>query len=196
MTYPFSDLREWINHLDREGELLRLKEEISLEPDVGAIAKAICEMNKRGGRAPGILAENIAGCDKKLAIGLDAAWDRTAMAFGLSKEASLKEQKEAWLKAYSRYPVKARMVGNKDAPCKENILHGSEVNLFKFPIPRLNTQDAGPYLLKTLCITNGQVQRTPAASVARHLEVRIVHDRRTQRLAAARCSTLLTFRIL
>jgi len=153
MTHPFRDLREWINYLDREGELLRLKEEVSLEPDVGAIAKAICEMNKRGGKAPGILAENIAGCDKKLAIGLDAAWDRTAMAFGLSKEASLKEQKEAWLKAYSRYPIKARIVTPKDAPCKENILQGNEVNLFKFPIPRLNTQDAGPYLLKTLCIT-------------------------------------------
>jgi UbiD family decarboxylase len=153
MPYPFRDLRGWIDHLEAEGELLRLREEIQLEPDVGAIAKAICEINKRGERAPGILAENIVGCETRLAIALDAAWDRTAIAFGLPKDASLKEQKEAWLKAYARYPVKPHMVNKKDAPCKENILYGEEVDLFKFPIPRLNIQDAGPYLLKTLCIT-------------------------------------------
>jgi len=153
MKFPFRDLREWIDHLESEGELLRLKEEISLEPDIGAIGKAICDMNKGGLSAPGIVAENIVGCNTTLAIGLDAAWNRTAMAFGLPKDASFKEQKEAWQKAYDRYPIKAKVVAKEDAPCKENILHGDAVNLFKLPIPRLNIQDAGPYLLKTLCIT-------------------------------------------
>ena len=153
MEYPFQDLREWIDHLEDEGELLRLKEEISLEPDIGAIGQAICDMNKRGLNAPGIVAENIVGCNTKLAIGLDAAWNRTAMAFGLPKDASFNEQKEVWLKAYDRYPIKAKVLAKKDAPCKENILRGEAVDLFKFPIPRLNIQDAAPYLLKTLCIT-------------------------------------------
>jgi len=148
----FRDLREWIKHLESEGKLIRLKEEINLEPDIGAIGKAICEISKHAS-APGILAENIVGCDSKLCIGLEAGWDRTAMAFGLSKDATFKEQKEAWLKAYDRYPIKPRMVPKDAAPCKENILHDDKVNLFKFPIPRLNIQDAGPYLLKVLCIT-------------------------------------------
>ena len=50
------DLREWIDDLENNGELLRIKEEIKLEPDVGAIGRAVCDF-----RGPGILAENIAG---------------------------------------------------------------------------------------------------------------------------------------
>ncbi len=75
------------------------------------------------------------------------------MALGLSKEASFKEQKEAWMKAHDKYPVKSRMVAKKDAPCKENILHGEEVNLFNFPAPRLNINDVSFFYDKTMCIT-------------------------------------------
>ena len=145
----YRDLREFIDHLDREGELLRIKEEINLEPDVGAIGEAVCQM-----KGPGILADNIAGYENaRLSVCLHASWAREAMALGLPKNASSKEQKRAWLEAYERYPVPPRFVDKKNAPCKENVLKGDDINLFNFPIPRINTHDAAPYITKTMCIT-------------------------------------------
>ncbi|MDP2728648.1 MAG: UbiD family decarboxylase, partial [Dehalococcoidia bacterium] len=142
----YRDLREWIDHLDQEGELLRIKEEINLEPDAGAIGRAICDI-----QGPGILAENVAGFENRMSICLHASFRRAAMAMGLPKETSLREQKQAWLKAYDRHPIKPVMV--KDAPCKDNILRGGEVDLFRFPIPRLNLHDASFYISKPMVIT-------------------------------------------
>lgn len=150
---PYKDLREFIKALEAEGELLRIKEEVKLEPDIGAIGSAIAELNDRGANAPGVMCENIAGCDYPLAIGLQSSYRRTAIAYGLPKSAGFKELKKAWMKGYEKYPVKTKTVDRKNAPCKENIMTGDQINLFRFPIPRINTQDAGPYLLKPLCIT-------------------------------------------
>ena len=147
MTYR--DHREWISALEASGELLRLKKEISLEPDVGAIGRAVADI-----RGPGVLAEKIYGYrEAKLSIFLHGTLQRVSMAMGLPKEATPKEQKEAWWKAHDRYPIKPKMVGKDAAACKENILRDDEINLYKFPIPRLNTNDSSHYITKTLCIT-------------------------------------------
>ncbi len=140
------DMREWISQLEKEGELLRVKDELKLEPDIGAIGKAICDL-----QGPGLLAENVYGYNTRLCMGLHAAFRRTAMAMGLPKEASFKEIKDKWKSAFANYPVKSRIV--KDAPCKENIVKGDDVNLFQFPVPRININDASFYLTKTMCIT-------------------------------------------
>jgi UbiD family decarboxylase len=138
-----------MDHLEKEGELLRTKKEVQLEPDLGAISRAISDR-----QLPGVLADNIYGFENaRVAIGLSASWRRTAMVLGLPKEASHKEMARAWEKALTRYPVKAKTVAKKDAPCKENILLGDEVNLFDFPIPRINFDDAGPFITKTEVIT-------------------------------------------
>lgn len=150
---PYKDLREFMQALDDAGELLTIDKEVNLEPDIGAMGAAIAELNDRGIPAPGVLCTNIAGCDFPLAIGLQSSFRRTAIAYGLGADAGFKELKNAWMKGYEKHPVKARTVTRKDAPCKENILTGNKVNIFRFPIPRINTQDAGPYLLKPLCIT-------------------------------------------
>ena len=144
----YRDFREWIVGLEKEGELIRIKEEIHLEPDSGAIGRAVLDID-----GPGILAENIYGYETKMTTGLFASLRRVALAMGLPKTASFKEMKEAVLRAYDNFPVKARMVDKKDAPCKENIVTGDKVNLFQFPAARNNAQDAGPYMYKTVCIT-------------------------------------------
>ncbi|MBI2854464.1 MAG: UbiD family decarboxylase [Chloroflexi bacterium] len=145
----YRDLREWLQALDANGELLKIKEEIRLEPDVGAIGGALCEL-----QGPAVLAENICGYrDARLTLRLHATLPRTALALGLPKGSGPSDQTELWRKAYKNYPLKSRTVNRQDAPCKENICHGKDVNLFNFPISRLYTQDAAPYLTKTMVIT-------------------------------------------
>ncbi len=93
------DLREWIAQLEKEKELLRIKDEIKLEPDVGAIGKAICDL-----QGPGVLAENVYGYKTGVSIGLSAAYRRTAMAMGLPKTASYDEIKTKWRSTFDKYP--------------------------------------------------------------------------------------------
>lgn len=142
----FRDLREWIRFLEEEGELLRIQEEVRLEPDVGAIGKAICESE-----GPGAFLEKIAGYTTPLTIGLHASWRRAALALGLKKNAPREEQLTAWSEGWKRFPVPPVEV--RDGPCKENVIVGEEVNLFSFPIPRVNQQDGSFYICKPCCIT-------------------------------------------
>ena len=142
----YRDLRDWIEHLEKDGELIRIKDEISIEPDAGAIGRAVCDLE-----GPGVLAENVAGFKTPLAIGLHASWRRAAMAVGLPKISSHREQVAAWDSFFKRDHIKAKIV--KDAPCKENILKGDEVNLFQFPVPRINVHDGSFYISKPMCIT-------------------------------------------
>jgi UbiD family decarboxylase len=140
------DLREWLDQLENEGELIRIKEQLNLEPDIGALGKALCEL-----QGPGVLVENVARYKTGLCIGLGASFSKTAMALGLPKDASFHEIKTKWRDAFVDYPVRARIVDT--GPCKENIILGKDVNLFDFPVPRINIDDASFYLTKTMCIT-------------------------------------------
>ncbi|MFC2019154.1 UbiD family decarboxylase [Chloroflexota bacterium] len=144
----YSDLREWMAYLEREGELVRVKEEIHLEPNIGAIGRAICNL-----QGPAVLTENLIGYDRtrSLVIGLTATPSRVGMALGLPKDSPMSEQKKAWLSAYEMRSVKPIMV--KDAPCKENMVTGDDVNLFDFPIQRINTEDPAPFIIKTSVIS-------------------------------------------
>ncbi|MFH1775136.1 MAG: UbiD family decarboxylase [Chloroflexota bacterium] len=144
----YRDLREWMARLESEGELVRLADEVRLEPDIGAIGRAI--LNTGG---PAVWAQRLFGYDetRSLVIGLAATPSRIGMALGLPKDAPMSEQKRLWLSAYDRQPLKPRMV--KDAPCRENIVSGDDVNLFDFPIMRLNTGDPAPFIIKTSVIS-------------------------------------------
>ncbi|MFC1894175.1 UbiD family decarboxylase [Chloroflexota bacterium] len=143
---PYRDLRDWIERLEKEGELLRIREEISPEPDVGALGRATCDIE-----GPGILAEKITGFEGRLATCLMASWRTTALALDLPKDTSRRDMVKAWMDAFDRPAVKAKVVS--DAPCKENILTGEKIDLFQFPIPRINFNDASFYISKGMSIT-------------------------------------------
>jgi 4-hydroxy-3-polyprenylbenzoate decarboxylase len=83
-------LRQWIDYLEQEGEVVRLYEEINLEPDSGAIGRAILDT-----RGPAVWAQNIYGYETTMVTGLMATHSRVAMAIGLPKEATMREQKAA-----------------------------------------------------------------------------------------------------
>jgi 4-hydroxybenzoate decarboxylase len=143
---PYKDLREWIQRLEEEGELVRIKDEISPEPDVGAIGRAVGDI-----AGPGIFIEKITGFEIPLATCLTGSWRATALALDLRKDTNRRDMVKVWMDAFEKYPVKAKVVN--DAPCKENILIGEKVNLFQFPIPRINPDDASFYISKGNSIT-------------------------------------------
>ncbi|MGH7248332.1 MAG: hypothetical protein ACREH9_09525, partial [Pseudomonadota bacterium] len=68
----FSDMRQWVASLEREGELRRIMAEVDWDREIGAVTRRVLE--KKG---PALLFENIKGykdgrCTKLFTSGLGA----------------------------------------------------------------------------------------------------------------------------
>lgn len=141
------DLRAWIETLEAEGELKRIKAEVDWEGgELSAIAWAAIAQ-----QGPALLFENIRDykkgrCTKLFANGL-ASFGRTAMMMGLPKDTPREKLTEVMAKRYKE-PVKPVHV--KTGPVKENIIKGRDIDLFSFPVPKWNHLDGGRYI-NTYC---------------------------------------------
>ncbi len=135
---PYADLREFIDRVEREGELARVKAEVDLNYEVGAI----CHRNYDFGadnNSKALVFEKPKGYDTPLVVNLLGTYRRYAMAIDTTPENFTKTWKEK-----TANPIAPVMV--KTGPCKENIHIGEEVNLFDLPIPIWNEKDGGPFI--------------------------------------------------
>ena len=142
------DLRDFLDLLDRHGELQRIKEEVDWNLEMGAITRHCYDIG-----APAALFENIKGySDGYRALGAPmgtsskpghSLYARTALALGLGPETPVKEIMQSYLKR-KETPIKPIVV--KSGPCKENILLGKDVDLLKFPVPLIHGGDGGRYI--------------------------------------------------
>jgi len=138
----YRDLREWIDTLEKEGELARVQAEVDWNLELGAIAR---ENMDRGG--PALLFENIkdykdAPCRKVFTCSL-STYSRIALMLGVPKDTPYKELIQIWRERIKK-PKKPVIVDT--GPCKENILMGDEVDLFIFPTPHWQKLDGGRYI--------------------------------------------------
>ncbi len=139
----FGDLRGWIEHLRKEGELHEVNAEVNWDCELGTIARKAFGT----GNGPALLFNNITGyqngrCTRVFTGGL-SKYSRVAMMFGLPKDAPLSELVKAARKSYSGR-IAPRIV--KDGPVRENILIGDDINLFDFPVPKWHRFDGGRYI--------------------------------------------------
>ncbi len=144
---PFSDFRGFLAKLQKEGELHRISEEVSPEPDVGAIGRAVS--NVPGG-GPGVICENVAGYQVPLAFCLHGSNRKIALSFGLPKETPLKELLYNIASRWDNYPILPIKVDG--APCKEIVKTGGQIDLAEFPIVRWNREDGAPFITKPAII--------------------------------------------
>jgi len=136
----FKDLREFIAKLEEEGELTRIKQEVDWDLEVGAILRRSCEI-----QGTAAFFERIKGYPQGYRIMGDtvSSRQRLALAFGLPKDTSFPSLMDFWDKGVDS-PIKPRLVST--GPCKENILKGEDVNLYKFPVPMSHDGDGGRYM--------------------------------------------------
>jgi len=138
----YKDLRGWIDALDKEGELSRVKAEVDWNLEIGGILREVCDTN-----GPALLFENIKDyrdtiCTKLFTASL-ATFPRVALMLGLPKDTPYKELIKVWRERVKK-PVKPVIVDS--GSCKENILKGDEVDLFQFPTPHWHKLDGGRYI--------------------------------------------------
>ena len=142
---PYADLREYMDKLETKGELHRIKKEVDWNLELGAIMRRANDL-----REPALLFERIKGYPPDYTILANFAgaakpnpYGRLCLALDLPMETRPIEIVEEMVRRFSK-PVKPVLVGK--GPCKENIIKGSDVDLFKFPIPFFRELDGGRFI--------------------------------------------------
>lgn len=138
----YKDNREYIEALEQNGDLIRIKDEINWDLEAGAIVRKVCEEG-----APSPLIENIKDYPGHRFLGAPlATYSRLATVLGLEPSASIPEIAAEYTKRTSGTPIKPKLLNRSQAPCKENILMGDDVDLCKLPAPMVHDGDGGRYL--------------------------------------------------
>ncbi|MET8468518.1 non-oxidative vanillic acid decarboxylases subunit C [Streptomyces sp. NPDC006422] len=147
---PYDDLRSFLGTLEKEGQLLRITDEVLPEPDLAAAANAT---GRIGENAPALYFDNVKGfTDARIALNVHGSWANHALALGLPKNTPVKEQVEEFARRWDAFPVAPER--REDAPWRENAQEGEDVDLFSvLPLFRLNDGDGGFYLDKAAVVS-------------------------------------------
>jgi UbiD family decarboxylase len=129
------DLKEFLNVLEREGELQRIKAPVDAKHEIGAVCKIL---NERPG-SPAVLFENVKGSAIPVVGQLLFGDKRVGMALGLSQENVFDETVKR-----ATHPIPPRLVS--EGLCQEVVMEGKDVDLSKLPICTNNPNDGGPYI--------------------------------------------------
>jgi 4-hydroxy-3-polyprenylbenzoate decarboxylase len=182
----FRDLREFISFLEEKGELRRISTPVDPQLEITEIADRVI---KSGG--PALLFENPKGYDIPVVINLYGSERRMAWALGVNDLDEVAERVQGILNLIQGPPEglasKLRTLGQlvnlasyrprtvNNPPCQDVVLHGEDVDLFKFPILQCWPMDGGPYVTLPLVIT-----RDPETGVQNYGIYRMqVYDRCT-----------------
>ena len=145
LTMAFMDLRAFMTALEREGELHRIKAEVDWNLEMGAATRKSIEL-----RGPALYFEKAKGYPAGYGVlGVPfgptkpVIQGRVAIALGLPKTTPPLELIDVF-RERTYHPIKPVLVDS--GPCKEEILKGDDVDVLKFPVPKIHGMDGGRYV--------------------------------------------------
>jgi 3-octaprenyl-4-hydroxybenzoate carboxy-lyase len=143
-------LREFVDALDGIGDLQRIDREVDWNLEVGAIIRRSYDL-----QAPAPLFTNLTGY-QDTGFGLLGApgalsasghpLARVALALGLPAEAPGQQIIEVLVAARHAEGIPPVVVAREDAPCKQNVMTGGDIDLLAFPTPLIHGNDGGRYI--------------------------------------------------
>jgi UbiD family decarboxylase len=170
---PHRDLREFIERAEREGEILRAPG-ADWDLEMGALAEIV---NHARAEPPAILFEDIKDypAGYRAVSGLSNSSKRLALALGFAEPKSAIDVVLAYRDRMKHHqPIPPVTV--RTGPVLENVMRGDEVDLWKFPVPRLHEKDGGRYIGTDDLI----IMRDPEGGWVNAATYRVqVHDART-----------------
>ncbi|MCL4518751.1 MAG: UbiD family decarboxylase [Thaumarchaeota archaeon] len=167
---PFDDLRQFISRVEDDGELIRIRDSVDWNLEIGAIIYQASRIARR----PAVVFENIKGYPKSSFLsGALNNFAKYAIAMGLSKEAQplqiIKEYRERL-----SHPIKAKEIS--EGVCQENVRLGESIDLFQFPTPKWHPGDGGRYFGTFHCtVTRDPESGWLNVGLYRH----VIHDKKT-----------------
>lgn len=142
---PYYDLREFMDACAAAGEMVTIDSEVHWNLEAGAIMRRINEIGAPMAYMPRIKGypEGYAMLGSPIAKGWNSDFARVAIALELDATTPYERLMEEFIRRME-HPIRPLQV--KTGPCKENILRGEDINLFRFPAPYLHEGDGGRYL--------------------------------------------------
>jgi 2,5-furandicarboxylate decarboxylase 1 len=161
----YSGLREFMEVLEREGELAR----VSVPVDLNQELAAVCVKSLRDS-GPALLFERPGGNDIPMVVSVLASRRR----YGLALECGPTETQHVWNQRVANPIPPIPWQGNGTPPCQEVVLEGDDVDLTKLPVPLWNQKDGGSYLTLSCHIT-----KDPQGNRNVGIHRNMVHDAKT-----------------
>ncbi len=135
----FNNIREFMEALDRSGDIVRIKEEVDWELEAGAINRRCYET-----QGPSVFFENIKDYPGYHILGGSlGTYRRVAIALGLDPDTPVPIIHREYERR-EQGPIKPVVVDT--GLCKENVLKGEDIDLSSFPAPMVHDGDGGRYL--------------------------------------------------
>ena len=167
----YTDLRDFIDHLEQQGELIR----IQVEVDPVLEMTEICDRVLRAG-GPALLFERPKGSNVPVLANLFGTPHRVALGMGESSVDALREVGRllAFLKepeppkgmkdAWQKLPIFKQVLSMapkvvKKAACQQEVLTGEQIDLSQYPIQHCWPEDVGPLITWGLVVTRGPHQK-------------------------------------
>ena len=157
MNYP--SLREFIDRLDREGELLRIKESVSPILEITEITDRV---SKQPGGGKALLFENVEGSSMPVLINAFGSSKRMNMALGVHDIEDIPKRIEQYIRIpppatmldkvkllpmllqAAQFPPK--LVNKAHPPCQEIVHLGDDIDLGAIPVLKCWPEDAGRFI--------------------------------------------------
>ena len=163
----YHDLRDFLSQLESRGELKRVTAAVSPRLEM----TEICDRTLRAG-GPALLFESPAGFDVPVLGNLFGTPERVAFALGQSSVADLRdvgrllaslkepEPPRGFRDAFEKLPLFRKVLDMapkevRNAPCREVVLEGPDVDLGRYPVQTCWPGDAGPLITWGLVVTRG-----------------------------------------
>ncbi|WP_305857721.1 UbiD family decarboxylase [Balneatrix alpica] len=140
--------RDYLELMRQHEQLVEINEEVDWYLEMGAILRHACESRSemplfnKVKDAPGFRAAEMG---PTVSSTPGKAWMRLALMLGLPEDAQPLEIQDAFIEALGGEPHAPVMVDKAEAPCKQNIWQGEEVDMTKIPAPILHDGDGGRY---------------------------------------------------
>jgi 4-hydroxy-3-polyprenylbenzoate decarboxylase len=139
------DLRDVVERADAMGELLRI-DGADWNLELGVLAEIVC--HARPGKAPAVLFDNIPGYPAGFRVlsGSSNSTRRLSYLLGLPDYDNPTDVVRAYRDRMQAGFVPIPPVGVSDGPVLENVDRDGDVDLFKFPVPKIHEEDGGRYI--------------------------------------------------
>jgi 4-hydroxy-3-polyprenylbenzoate decarboxylase len=143
---PIQDLREWLDRVDAIGELVRVREPVDWDEEMGAITYLVAKQNP----SPAVLFESTKGYESS-PVGAGMLWNILGPSFrriALTLEESpdtLTLDLVRRVKDKLRNRIPPNEILPAQAPIYENSKTGADVDLSQLPIPKHWPLDGGRY---------------------------------------------------
>jgi 4-hydroxy-3-polyprenylbenzoate decarboxylase len=138
----YKDLREWLAHAERLGEVKNVSD-VNWEEDIGLAAEAIL----RAENGPCVIFDHIkdSPSDYRLLLNMFAG-KRRNMTLGFPDHLSKWELSDGYREAFLKHPKIIPHEIIESGPIFENIITGDDIDVTKFPSPIWHEKDGGRYI--------------------------------------------------